>query len=186
METANNVVLVDKSGRELVNSDGTRLTMDKLKAHKKGLLHRAVSVFVFNTRDELLLQKRASGKYHSADKWTNTCCTHPRPGETPAATARRRLHEEMGLECPLTEAFNFLYQANVGNGLVENEFDHVFIGFCDRDPQPDPAEVSDWKWISAEELGQELKNNPEHYTAWLRVCFERVIESLQKLRKNPS
>jgi isopentenyl-diphosphate delta-isomerase len=176
MEQPENVLLVDAQGQALLNPDGTARTMGKMEAHRKGLLHSAVSVFIFNSRDELLLQKRASHKYHSPDKWTNTCCTHPRPGEDPAATAWRRLYEEMGIWCRLREVFTFLYRAEVGNGLVENEFDRVFIGFSNQNPRPDPAEVGDWKWISVEELKLELVRNPEAYSPWIRCCFDKVAE----------
>jgi len=125
----NSVVLVDEYGHDLFNQEGRLSTMEKIEAHRRGWLHRAVSVFIFNNRNELLLQKRAIDKYHSPKKWTNTCCTHPLPGETPLMTARRRLSEEMGLVAILTEVFTFLYQADVGNGLTENEFDHVFSGY---------------------------------------------------------
>ena len=111
-------------------------TMGKIEAHRCGLLHRAISVFIFNDRDELLLQRRAAGKYHSPNRWTNTCCTHPLPGETPFASAQRRLNEEMGLGATLTEVFTFSYQADVGNGLIENEFDHVFFGVSNHESGP--------------------------------------------------
>ena len=169
------VVLVDKYGNDLFNQDGRLSTMEKIEAHRRGLLHRAVSIFVFNDRNELLLQKRAVDKYHSPHKWTNTCCTHPSPGETPLMTARRRLSEEMGLIATLTEVFTFLYQADVDNDLIENEFDHVFLGVSNQNPNPNPAEVSDWNWVTIEDLKQELIRNPEEYSPWLRQCFSEVI-----------
>jgi isopentenyl-diphosphate delta-isomerase len=178
------VILVDEYGHDLLNPDGSLSTMDKIEAHRRGLLHRAVSVFVFNERNELLLQKRAVNKYHSPQKWTNTCCTHPTPGETPLMTARRRLGEEMGLITTLTEVFTFLYQADAGNGLTENEFDHVFLGVSDQNPNPNPAEVSDWRWVTIEELKQELIRNPKEYSPWLPQCFGEVIKyKLQELDK---
>jgi len=178
MEERDLVVLVDRYGRDIVNSDGTVHTMDKMQAHQGGLLHRAISVFVFNHRDELLLQKRASGKYHSPNKWTNTCCTHPRLGEAPFTAAQRRLREEMGLECILIEAFTFLYYADVGNGIIENEFDHVFVGFSNQDPNPNSVEISDWQWLSTRELKQDLTRNPESYSQWLNHCLNKVIDSI--------
>jgi isopentenyl-diphosphate delta-isomerase len=176
MEQLNSVVLVDEYGRDLLDSDGKLSVMEKIEAHSRGFLHRAISVFIFNDRNELLLQKRAVGKYHSPAKWTNTCCTHPQPRETPLMTAHRRLIEEMGLVSTLTEVFTFLYQADVGNGLIENEFDHVFFGISNQIPKPNPAEVSDWKWVTIEELKQDLIRNDKNYSPWLRQCFSEVIK----------
>ena len=183
MDQTDAVVLVDEHGGALTDPDGTPRTMAKIEAHRQGRLHLAVSVFIFNSRDELLLQKRAAHKYHSADKWTNTCCTHPHPGETPLATARRRLYEEMGMRCRLFEAFTFLYRAEVGNGLVENEFDHVFMGFSDRDPRPDPSEVGDWKWVSLEKLKLEIARHPAAFSPWIVCCFDRVVECEPRLKE---
>ncbi len=174
MSDRERVVLVDEHGADLLNPDATVRTEEKMQAHQSGLLHRAVSVFIFNKKGQLLLQKRASIKYHSPDKWTNTCCTHPLPGETPKTTASRRLKEEMGLDCRLEESFTFLYKANVGQGLTEHEFDHVFYGVSDASPQPDPAEVGDWKWVYLEELERDLAGNPEKYTVWLRRLLPEV------------
>lgn len=175
MENRDSVVLVDKHGLDLFNQDGDLSTMGKMEAHSHGLLHRAISVFIFNDRNELLLQRRAAGKYHSPNKWTNTCCTHPLPGESPLASAQRRLSEEMGLVVALTEVFTFSYQAEVGGGLIENEFDHVFFGDSNRNPEPNPTEVSDWTWVTVENLGQELIRNPKEYSPWLRRCFSEVV-----------
>jgi len=181
----NSVVLVDECGRALFDKEGRLSTMEKIKVHRLGLLHSAVSVFIFNDRNQLLLQKRAVSKYHSPKKWTNTCCTHPSPGETPVIGARRRLSEEMGLVASLTEVFTFSYKADVGNGLIENEFDHVFLGVSNQNPSPNPAEVSDWTWVTIEELEQELIGNPERYSPWLRQCFSKVIEyKLRELRES--
>ena len=174
MEIKDKVVLVDINGHDLTNQEGQVSTMGKIEAHLRGLLHRAVSVFIFNDNFELLLQKRASDKYHSPNMWSNTCCTHPLPGEAPLITAQRRLNEEMHLRTSLTEVFTFLYKADVGNGLIENEFDHVFFGASNNSPNPDPDEVSDWNWITIEELKQELLINPTKFSPWLRRCFNRV------------
>ena len=176
MEEMDSVVLVDEYGHSLFNRDGRLSTKEKIETHRRGLLHRAVSVFIFNDRNELLLQKRAVRKYHSPEKWTNTCCTHPSPGETPIISARRRLSEEMGLVAALTEVFTFSYKADVGNDLIENEFDHVFLGVSNQNPRPNTAEVSDWNWITIEELEQELVGNPERYSPWLRQCFSEVVK----------
>ena len=169
------VVLVDNFGRDLFNPDGTLSAIDKVEAHRRGLLHRATSVFIFNDRDKLLIQRRAENKYHSPNLWSNTCCTHPFPQEIPLVTAQRRLAEEMGLFVRLTEAFTFSYKVDVGSNLIENEFDHVFFGFSNRDPVPDPAEVSGWAWVTLENLEQELINNSDDYTPWLKICFSEVV-----------
>ena len=176
MEPRDSVVLVDEYGHELFNQDGSISTMEKMEVHHRGLLHRAVSIFVFNGRNELLLQKRAVNKYHSSGKWSNTCCTHPLPREAPLISAQRRLGEEMGLVVTLTETFAFLYQADVGNGLTENEFDHVFFGTSNQNPNPNPAEVSDWNWVNIEVLEQEIIKNPKEYSPWLRQCLGEVIK----------
>ena len=183
MEQRDSVVLVDKYGRDLFNQNGELSKMGKIEAHYRGLLHRAVSVFIFNNRNELLLQRRAAGKYHSPNKWTNTCCTHPLPGETPFVTAQRRLSEGMGLVAALTEVFTFSYQADVGSGLIENEFDHVFFGVSNQNPDPNPAEVSDWDWVTIENLKQELIINPQNYSQWLQRCFNEVVQHRSQNRK---
>jgi len=169
------VVLVDQSGIDLPDVNGRPRTMAKVEAHRQGALHRAVSVFIFNDKNEVLLQKRSATKYHSPSKWTNTCCTHPLPDEKPMVAARRRLLEEMSFVVPLTEAFTFVYRADVGGGLTENEFDHVSIGVFNSNPIPNPDEVSDWKWVALDELKQDLNENPDKYTPWFRQCFDRVI-----------
>ena len=173
------VVPVDESGHPLPDTDGQPRTMDKLQAHQEGTLHLAVSVFIFNSNHELMLQKRAADKYHTPDRWTNTCCTHPFPGEPPAETAQRRLKEEMGLSVPLTEAFTFHYCADVGE-LVEHEYDHVFIGFSDDGPTPDAAEVSDWKWIGQDELDIEVVERPETVTPWLGLVYAKAFQMAAK------
>ena len=129
------------------------------------------------------MQQRAPGKYHSAGLWTNTCCSHPRPGETLDDAARRRLYEEMGLEAELQHRFHFIYQASFQNGLHEHELDHVFFGVTDRDPRPDPLEVVDFKWMEVEELNDGLVAHPEKFTAWLHDCWPRVIMEIEKDRR---
>ena len=181
MRQSNFVVLVDEYGNNLLNPDGRFSTIEKMEAHRRGLLHRAISVYIFNSRNELLIQKRAVDKYHSPGKWSNTCCTHPLPGDTPLITARRRLSEEMGLTATLTEAFTFTYQVDVGNDLTENEFDHIFFGVSNKNPNPNLAEVSDWSWVTIDELEQELIRNPKKYSPWLRQCFNEVVK--YKLRE---
>lgn len=160
----------------LVNErDDVLGTMGKLEAHEKGLLHRAFSAFVFDSEGRLLLQRRAAGKYHSAGLWTNTCCSHPRPGEALEAAAARRLREEMGLICPLEFSFSFIYKASFENGLHEHELDHVFFGQHDAPPDPDPAEVQEWRYASIAELTDELARTPARFTAWLATCWPRVV-----------
>src|SRR5690606_11027092 len=153
-------------------------TAGKLEAHRKGLLHRAISVFVFNTKGELLLQRRAEGKYHSAGLWTNTCCSHPRENEDVAAAASRRLKEEMGMEAPLEHRFSFMYHAQFANGLQEHEFDHVFFGRSEATPQPDPEEVSEWRWASIGAIREELAADADRFTAWFTEVWPRIEAEL--------
>lgn len=159
------VILVDERDRELGAAE-------KLRAHLEGALHRAFSIFVFDRVGRLLLQKRARTKYHSGGLWSNTCCGHPRPGEVTAEAARRRLREEMGLDCELTEAFSFTYRAELDNRLVEHEYDHVFVGRFDGEPRPAAEEVEDWRWVTPSDLARELRANPAAYSFWLRAALE--------------
>jgi isopentenyl-diphosphate delta-isomerase len=159
------VVLVDTADREI----GIK---EKLKAHGDGDLHRAFSICLFNSRDQLLLQQRAFSKYHSGGLWTNTCCSHPRPQEDLLGAAHRRLTEEMGIVCPLKPLFSFIYRAELDGGLTEHEFDHVFIGAFEGDPAPNPEEVASWKWIGKEELLADVKAHPELYTAWFKILLD--------------
>lgn len=167
------VILVD-------NSDNTLGTEEKMKAHKLGLLHRAFSVFVFNQQGELMLQQRAFTKYHSPGLWTNTCCSHPREGETIQSAAHRRLKEEMGFDCDLAGIFDFIYKADVGQGLTENEFDHVLVGQTDEQPEINREEVNDWKFLPMEAIRKDMVKNPEAFTVWFRIAFDRVDEFLRK------
>lgn len=144
---------------------------DKLEAHEKGLLHRAISLLHFNSAGELLLQKRADGKYHSAGLWTNTCCSHPRVDENTKDAVVRRAKEEMGILVNPTHAFTFTYKTEFGNGLTEHEVDHVFISTSDVVPQADPSEVSEWKYVSVDKLRVDIQNNPDGYTYWFRLIL---------------
>ena len=153
-------------------------TMEKQQAHVEGRLHRAISVFIFNSEGEMLLQQRAAGKYHSASLWTNTCCSHPRPGESSYAAAMRRLHEEMGLACELKEIFSFVYKASLDHDLTEHEFDHVFVGITDDMPRPDISEVGAWKYISQTSLDKDIEAAPEKYTEWFKICRRDWREKL--------
>jgi len=163
------VILVDEKDNETG-------VMPKLEAHQKGILHRAFSVFIFNSKGELLLQQRALNKYHSAGLWSNTCCSHPLPGESINDAANRRLAEEMGLSCKIYPAFSFIYKADLYNDLVEHEYDHVFIGTSDAVPVISKDEVAQSKYIDVQSLTEDMIKNPSTYTAWLRICFERVVE----------
>ncbi len=169
------VVLVDEQDRELG-------AMEKLAAHRTGALHRAFSVFIFNSEGDLMLQQRASGKYHSGGLWTNTCCSHPRLNESVATAAQRRLKEEMGLSVPLNAMFSFIYHADVGNGLIEHELDHVLFGHSDETPLPSADEVQDWRFVDIGTLDRELTAFPERFTVWLRDCWPRVKSSMQEQR----
>lgn len=150
-------------------------TCEKMEVHRKGLLHRAFSIFVFNSKDELMLQRRAKTKYHTPGLWTNTCCSHPRDGEKLEEAVHRRLKEEMGFDCDLKEEFSFIYRAQFDNDLVEHEFDHVFIGKYDNEPNPNPGEADNWKWINIEELKKDIKENPDNYTPWFKIAVEELI-----------
>ena len=152
--------------------------MGKMEAHEKGLLHRAFSVFVFNSKQEVLLQQRAACKYHSPNLWTNTCCSHPRAGETNQQAGERRLQEEMGLQVPLQEVFSFIYKAPFDNGLTELEYDHVLIVYSDAQPQINPEEVASWKWLSLEAIKEDILQAPERYTAWFKIIFEEFYHHL--------
>ena len=149
--------------------------IEKMEAHNLGLLHRAFSVFIFNSSGELLLQQRALDKYHSAGKWTNTCCSHPKPFEETIKAAKRRLMEEMGMACELEYGFNFIYEATFENELIEHEFDHVYFGISDELPVINTQEVASFKYMRLDDLALDLVENPDHYTAWLKICFENII-----------
>ncbi|HPD66238.1 MAG TPA: isopentenyl-diphosphate Delta-isomerase [Bacteroidia bacterium] len=165
------VVLVDKNDREVG-------IMDKMEAHRKGILHRAFSVFIFNESNELLLQQRALSKYHSPGLWTNTCCSHPQAGEDVRFSAKSRLVEEMGFSCEIEKQFEFIYHAGVGDGLIEHELDHVFTGYYNHDPKPEPSEVADFKWIEINQLLKDVSEKPEKFTVWFRIILEQYIRFL--------
>ena len=164
------VILVDKKDKEVGS-------MEKQEAHIKGLLHRAFSVFIFNDKNELLLQRRALKKYHSGGLWTNTCCSHPRKNETTLDAANRRLVEEMGMRCIIKKQFDFIYKAQLDNNLYEHEFDHVFFGFSNEQPQINTEEVEEYTYKTLEDIGNEIKKTPEKYTEWFKICFKEVIKS---------
>jgi len=154
-------------------------SMDKLQAHLKGVLHRAFSIFIINDDGQILLQKRALTKYHSGGLWSNTCCSHPRPGEDIEDAAQRRLKEEMGFDCALSKRFSFVYRASLNNHLDEHEFDHVFFGRYNDDPLPEPDEVAAFKWVDIDVVSADIKENDQSYTYWFSFIWERAKKDLQ-------
>ncbi len=162
------VILVDEQDNDIG-------VMEKMQAHQEGLLHRAFSVFIFNDKEELLLQQRAISKYHSGGLWTNTCCSHPRPNETIKDAANRRLFEEMGMSCDLKIKTNFIYKTPFENGLTEHELDYVLIGTTNQNPQINPGEVESFKWMSIIDLKKDISANPNQYTSWFKIALERVF-----------
>lgn len=163
----------------LVNEQDEQIgLMPKMEAHKKALLHRAFSVFIFNDDNELMLQQRALDKYHSPGLWTNTCCSHQRDGETNIEAGKRRLQEEMGFVVDLKESISFIYKAPFDNGLTEHEYDHVLLGNYNGDPKINKDEVADWKWMPLEEVKVDISLRPEHYTAWFKVIFDKFYQHI--------
>lgn len=162
------LILVDEQDNEIG-------FMDKLTVHQLGKLHRAFSIFIFNSKGELLLQQRADSKYHSPGLWSNTCCSHPRPGEKTGDAVNRRLMEELGLTCNLQHDFSFIYKTNFSNGLTEHEFDHVYTGITNDIPRPNADEVKDWKYISLPELQKGMTENSANYTEWLKICLPEIL-----------
>lgn len=162
-----NVILVDEN-------DSPIGEMEKMEVHQKALLHRAFSIFIFNSRGEMLLQKRADCKYHSATLWTNACCSHPEPGQQTLVSAQKRLTEEMGFTTSLEKAFDFIYKAPFDNGLTEHEFDHVYIGTYDDIIVPNKREVSDYCYKTLEEIKDSLQSHPQKYTVWFKIAFPKL------------
>ncbi|HOV26933.1 MAG TPA: isopentenyl-diphosphate Delta-isomerase [Pseudobacteroides sp.] len=172
----NYVILVDKSDKEIG-------LLDKMEAHIKGELHRAFSIFVFNSDKKLLIHKRASSKYHSGGLWTNTCCSHPQPGEEILISAHRRLIEEMGFDCELKKIFSFTYKGHLDKGLIENEIDHVFIGEFNGQPEPNPEEIEDYIWIAPTEVINDIKQNPNKYSYWFKIAIRKVMKYIDNIEK---
>lgn len=166
-----NVVLVNQQDEEIG-------LMAKMEAHEKAVLHRAFSVFIMNKNGETMLQQRAEHKYHSPSLWTNTCCSHQRQGETNLQAGKRRLREEMGFETDLKELFWFIYKAPFDNGLTEHELDHVMIGYYEDPPAINKDEVADWKWMRPDQIKEDIGDNPQNYTAWFKIIFERFYDHL--------
>lgn len=167
------VILVDEHDHEVG-------LMEKMEAHEKGVLHRAFSIFLFNDKNELLLQQRAHSKYHSGGLWTNTCCSHPRKGESVLDASNRRLMEEMGVEAPMRPEFHFVYRAELDNNLTEYELDHVVFGTFNGAPEINPEEVAAWKYMPMDAIEADMKLHPELYTAWFRIVFDEVYNRTQK------
>lgn len=168
-----NVILVNESDEPIG-------VMPKMEAHQKAVLHRAFSVFIFNSEGKLMLQQRALHKYHSPGLWTNTCCSHQRLGESNLEAGNRRLFEEMGMEVDLEELFSFIYKAPFDNGLTEHELDHVMIGYSEQSPVINKEEVEDWKWMGMDDIKTDINTQPEAYTAWFKIIFDRVHLHLKK------
>lgn len=173
-EEKSRVVLVDEN-------DAPLGTMEKMEAHRNGgCLHRAFSVIVFSPRGEIMLQRRAATKYHSQSLWTNTCCSHPAPGEATLEAAHRRLREEMGFDVPLQEVFSFVYRAGLDTGLTEYEYDHVLVGEFSGEPLCNPQEVDDWRWISPKELKADMEASPQKYSAWFKIIIGRYFDFISR------
>ena len=171
------VILVDKFDLEIG-------VMGKSLAHELGEFHRAISVFLFNSKGELLLQKRASTKYHSGGLWTNTCCSHPRPGEENIDAANRRLKEEMGMSAELFYTFSFSYRANFENGLIENEYDHVFMGSSKYFPKLNPEEAEDFKFMSIPDVIANMEQKPKKYTEWFKIAIYKIDQYIKNESAN--
>lgn len=162
------VVLVDEQDQPIG-------VCEKQQAHVAGVLHRALSVFVLDAdASRMLLQQRAHAKYHSGGLWSNACCSHPSPGEPVADAAHRRLREELGFDCPLEFAFTFIYRAQVGEGLIEHELDHVFVARCDVTPAPDPEEIADVRWVPVADVVRDVETHPERYSAWFGIALREL------------
>jgi isopentenyl-diphosphate delta-isomerase len=168
-----NVILVNEE-------DEITGVLEKMEAHRKGLLHRAFSIFIFNSRGEMLLQQRALSKYHSGGLWSNTCCGHPLPGEPTLLAAQRRLKEEMGFDTPLEKIFDLVYRATLNNDLTEHEFDHVFTGCCDAVVLLNNSEVKDFCFREIEDIKNSMRSSPQHYTAWFHLIFPKVEQWLKQ------
>ena len=167
------IVLVDEQDKEVG-------LMEKMEVHRKALLHRAFSVFIFNSQGEMMLQRRALGKYHSGGLWTNSCCSHPYPSETIVDAAKRRLFQEMGFTSDVKPIFHFIYKAALDNDLTEYEYDHVLIGHYDGLVEINPDEVGDYCFRTMHDIKNELMSNPKKYTAWFHIAFPMLYDFLEK------
>lgn len=163
------VVLVDETNQ-------SKGLMEKLEAHRQGKLHRAISVFIFNTKGEWLMQQRAAGKYHCPKKWSNACCTHPFHGEEASEAAKRRLYQELGIIAEINEWFQFVYRADLDNGLIEHEYDTVYCGITDEVPLINPEEVENYRYMAEEILDEKIRNQPDIFTPWFLKMYPRIKE----------
>lgn len=169
----------------LVNENDEQVgVMPKLEAHEKAVLHRAFSVFILNDKNEVMLQQRAAHKYHSPLLWTNTCCSHQRVGETNIQAGTRRLREEMGFVTDIKELFHFIYKAPFDNGLTEHELDHVMIGYFNQEPQINKEEVASWKWMSTQDVKNDISSSPELYTEWFKIIFQKFDHYLEENKRH--
>ncbi|WP_456423530.1 isopentenyl-diphosphate Delta-isomerase [Lutibacter sp.] len=165
----------------LVNEKDEQIgLMPKMEAHEKAVLHRAFSVFVFNDKNELLLQQRAADKYHSPLLWANTCCSHQRNGESNLEAGKRRLQEEMGFVCALEEKTSFIYKAPFDNGLTEHELDHILVGYYNENPEINKEEVEAYKWMDIEDVKKDIINNPKIYTEWFKIIFKNFYDFIKQ------
>lgn len=171
------VILVNENDEEVG-------VMPKLEAHEKAVLHRAFSVFILNDKNEVMLQQRAAHKYHSPLLWTNTCCSHQRVGETNIQAGTRRLREEMGFVTDIKELFHFIYKAPFDNGLTEHELDHVMIGYFNQEPQINKEEVASWKWMSTQDVKNDISSSPELYTEWFKIIFQKFDHYLEENKRH--
>lgn len=168
-----NVILVNEKDEQIG-------LMPKMEAHEKALLHRAFSVFIFNDENKLMLQQRAHSKYHSPGLWTNTCCSHQREGENNIEAGKRRLEEEMGFSTELQDTISFIYKAPFDNGLTEHEYDHILVGNYNDDPILNPEEAADFKWLTLEEVKEDMKLHPHMYSAWFKIIFEKYYQTIKQ------
>jgi len=170
--TTDFVILVDKNDKKIG-------LMPKMEAHEKGVLHRAFSVFIFNDKNELMLQKRNVNKYHSPGLWTNTCCSHQKDGESNINAGKRRLEEEMGFCVDLNELDSFIYYVKFDNGLIEHELDHILVGEYNGNFNVNPEEVDEWKWLTLDKIKDDIKRNPNNYTEWFKIIMDNYYNELK-------
>lgn len=175
LPTVEEVILVNENDEEVG-------LMEKMEAHRKGVLHRAFSFFIFNKKGEMMLQQRALSKYHSGGLWTNACCSHPRANESTLDAAKRRVREEMGFDCIPQFAFSFIYKAALDQDLIEHELDHVFTGIYEGEVHLNPEEVADYQYLSIAEIRNKMASKPEIFTEWFKIVFERVVKGLSDLQ----
>lgn len=167
------LILVDENDEQIG-------LMPKMEVHEKGLLHRAFSVFIFNDNNELMIQQRALGKYHSPGLWTNTCCSHQREGESNVEAGKRRLQEEMGFTTDLKDTISFIYKAPFDNGLIEHEYDHILVGHYNGEPKLNPEEAAGWKWMALEDIQEDMRLHPDRYTEWFKIIFKKYYQSIEQ------